>query len=166
MGTGSTRRLHVRHDKLWWDEAVELQFWLIVLNGIRSFQATDTDTVPKFHGIVVSRLLRNWELDDIRAHGTDRRATFPLAVHRTIQKTREMLCSSSWVYPHSPISPFLCSAHKINLFLVYVSCSLQSLSSISKFVTMSRTSAFTVAHYYFNFFHIYDICPPRSYVYL
>lgn len=65
MSVVPTRRLQLRQIKLWADEVVALQFCLIFLSVIRSFQVTDADPVPKFHGIVINLLLSNLELDDV-----------------------------------------------------------------------------------------------------
>lgn len=76
MSMGAARRLQVRHERLWADEAVELQFRLPFMNGILAFQATDPDTFPNFNGIVISHLLRHWQLDEMRTRGTGQRAPF------------------------------------------------------------------------------------------
>lgn len=75
MRTGSTLRLQVKHKKLWADKVVELQYRLIVMNGITSFQETDPETVFKFHCIVIVLLLRDWELD-MPSRGTFNLAAF------------------------------------------------------------------------------------------
>lgn len=62
--------LQLHHEKLWPDEVVELHYHLLVMNGISSFQATYPTTVPKFHGIVISRLLRDCELDEMQTRET------------------------------------------------------------------------------------------------
>lgn len=70
MSTGTTRKLQIRHEKLWADEVVQLIYWLLDVNGICSFQNTDPDTVPKVHCILIRNLLCDWELDEMHIHGT------------------------------------------------------------------------------------------------
>lgn len=66
METGYSRGLQTHHDKLWEEEVVELQYCILVPTRICYFQATDPDRVRKFYGIIVNRLLDDWELEGVR----------------------------------------------------------------------------------------------------
>lgn len=75
MGTASLRQQQVKHEKHWVDEVVKLQNRHLDLNVILSSQAMDPDTVSKFHGIFVHRLLRDWVLYDMHCSGSGNRAS-------------------------------------------------------------------------------------------
>lgn len=82
IGLGFTRHLLTKQVKLWVDAFVEFHYRLLVVNSIRAFQATvpvtDHWKIVMFWGIVVCRLLKNTELNQLRAHGTvERRAFVP-----------------------------------------------------------------------------------------
>lgn len=76
MGLGSRNMVQQKHEKLWVDEVVELQYRLLVLNEIRAFQALDPPKPIKFHGIVLYRFLNDRELDNLRERGTSFSALF------------------------------------------------------------------------------------------
>lgn len=76
MVQGSSRRLQMKHQRLWADEVIGLQYPLLALNEIRALQATNQDNVVKFHGIVVHHPLENKELDDLRMPASSNRAPF------------------------------------------------------------------------------------------
>lgn len=46
------------------------------MNEIRSFQATDRNSVVKFHGIFLDPLLADRELDDVCDRGMGKRAPY------------------------------------------------------------------------------------------
>lgn len=97
------------------------KYWLLVINAVSTFQATDPETVVFFHGIRVHRLLSEAELDDLRARGTGNRAPFVPAGTPTPP-------SSQWPPQTSPSHPssvllrhlFLVSFFKFTFFLAFL----------------------------------------------
>lgn len=76
MGMGSGRWLSTKHERLWADEVIELQYRLLVMNEIRAFQETDPRTVVTLHSTRVHLLLTEQELDDIPTRGSSDCAPF------------------------------------------------------------------------------------------
>lgn len=75
-GKGTTRRLQVKHEKIWADEVVDLQFRLFVLHGYRSIHDVEPNTDFTLHVIVVHRMLSDLELDDMHSRGTGQRSSY------------------------------------------------------------------------------------------
>lgn len=111
------------------------------MNGIRSFQATDPDTVPKFHCIVVNRLFRDWELDEIRSRITRHHAAFlvdgtPGAMRYESDEAQCLLQSwPTWyIYPLCrPPSRLFLQLNCLLLFFVFPLCCRFSYSTAGLF---------------------------------
>lgn len=72
----TVRCLHTKLEHLWADLVFELQFRLLVMNVVRSFQSMDPDSAVSFHGIKCNCLLTDRELDQLGLRGRLERASF------------------------------------------------------------------------------------------
>lgn len=70
---GNSRGLQRRHEKLWADEVVDLQYRLLLTNEIADMDPP-TNYKPSFHGIHVCRLLKAEELDELCGRGSSNRS--------------------------------------------------------------------------------------------
>lgn len=70
MALESSRRLKVKHERLWADKLIACHYRLPVMNGICAFQATDPGTSVIIHCIKVHLLSSDQELHDLRERRT------------------------------------------------------------------------------------------------
>lgn len=72
---GTFHGLQTKHKHLWEDEVAGFKFFLLVINGIRVYHATDPSIVAVFHVIVVHLLLTDKEIDDLRNRASTKRSS-------------------------------------------------------------------------------------------
>lgn len=70
IAQGNSRRLHCRHDRLWAEEYVSLHRRRLVMNRIRVLDADNLESIVRFRGVRVYRLLLDDELHEMRIRGS------------------------------------------------------------------------------------------------